>query len=132
VNDDQDQDRAGTEAAAEPSRWAAETPAPGTGLARDAHAEVATLKEDGNRLLVGGATLGTFAVVTSALFAATCPMCVVVAPAMLGAGAVQRWRASRKERMCLEAAAAETAQLEAAHQPVLQRDETPDGSADPA
>ena len=62
------------------------------------------LREDSHRLLVGGATLGTFAVVTSALVGATCPMCVVVAPVMLGAGAVQRWRAIRKERACEESA----------------------------
>ena len=62
--------------------------------------EARELREDSHRLLVGGATLGTFAVVTSALVGATCPMCVVVAPVMLGAGAVQRWRAVRKERAC--------------------------------
>lgn len=82
-----------------------------------ADAEVQTLKDDAHRLLVGGATLGTFAVVTSALVGATCPMCVVVAPVMLGAGAVQRWRAARKERVCIEAA---------------QRLETPDTDTEPA
>lgn len=56
------------------------------------------LREDSDRLLIGGATLGTFAVVTGALFGATCPMCIVVAPLMLAGGAVQRWRCARAER----------------------------------
>lgn len=80
--------------------------------------EARELREDSHRLLAGGATLGTFAVVTSALVGATCPMCVVVAPVMLGAGAVQRWRAVRKERACADA---ET-----------KRGETPDESAETA
>lgn len=60
------------------------------------------LREDSNKLLAGGAALGTFAAVSSALLGATCPMCIVVAPLMLGAGAVQRWRCVRAERAGLE------------------------------
>jgi hypothetical protein len=63
----------------------------------EAKAKATELREDSNRLLVGGATLGTFAAVTGAIFGATCPMCIVVAPLMLGAGAVQRWRCARAE-----------------------------------
>lgn len=58
------------------------------------------LRDDAKNLLVGGATLGTFSVVTTALLGATCPMCIVVAPVMLGAGAIQHWRASRLARAC--------------------------------
>ena len=56
------------------------------------------LREDAHKLLAGGAALGTFAAVSGALLGATCPMCIVVAPLMLGAGAVQRWRCAQAER----------------------------------
>lgn len=64
----------------------------------DHDAAVAVLRNDSHHLLVGGATLGTFAAVTGALFGATCPMCIVVAPVMLGAGAYKRWRLVCAER----------------------------------
>lgn len=60
--------------------------------------EIEALREDAKNLLVGGATLGTFAAVTGAIFGATCPMCIVVAPVMLAAGGYKRWRLSCAER----------------------------------
>lgn len=61
-------------------------------------AEARELREDAKNLLVGGATLGAFSIVTTALVGSTCPMCIVVAPVMLGAGAYKRWRLARVER----------------------------------
>lgn len=55
-------------------------------------------REDAKNLLVGGATLGTFSLVTAVLVGGTCPMCIVVAPVMLGAGAYKRWKLSYRER----------------------------------
>lgn len=56
------------------------------------------LKKDAHTLLVGGATLGAFSAITGALLGATCPMCIVVAPVMLGAGAFKRWQLAQLER----------------------------------
>jgi len=64
------------------------------------------LKEDAHTLLVGGATLGAFSAITGALVGATCPMCLVVAPVMLGAGAYKRWQLARAEREDADAAPA--------------------------
>jgi hypothetical protein len=60
--------------------------------------ETRELREDAKNLLVGGATLGTFSLVTTLLVGSTCPMCIVVAPVMLGAGAYKRWKLSCRER----------------------------------
>jgi hypothetical protein len=56
------------------------------------------LKKDAHTLLVGGATLGAFSAITGALLGATCPMCIVVAPVMLGAGAFKRWQLAQLEK----------------------------------
>lgn len=56
------------------------------------------LREDSKNLLASGLTLGAFSVVTTALLGTTCPMCIVVAPVMLGAGAFQRWRLACRVR----------------------------------
>lgn len=65
------------------------------------------LKSDAHTLLVGGATLGAFSAITGALVGATCPMCLVVAPVMLGAGAYKRWQLAQAEREVDDTALAE-------------------------
>lgn len=60
--------------------------------------EKAALREEAKTLLVGGATLGTFSVVTTVIAGTTCPMCLVAAPVMLGAGAYKRWRLARVQQ----------------------------------
>lgn len=60
--------------------------------------ETDSLREEAKTLLVGGATLGAFSIVTTVLVGTTCPMCIVAAPVMLGAGAYKRWRLGQAER----------------------------------
>lgn len=56
-------------------------------------------REDANRLLMAGAGVGAIGVASAIVGAAVCPVCVVAAPALLGAGAYKRWRSrSRKAR----------------------------------
>ncbi len=51
-----------------------------------------------NELLTVGATVGAVGVVGAVFLGATCPLCVVAAPALLGAGAVERLRSKRPSR----------------------------------
>lgn len=53
------------------------------------------LKRSGE-LLGMGATVGAVGVVGAVFLGATCPLCVVAAPALLGAGVVERLRARRR------------------------------------
>ena len=64
------------------------------------------LREDAKTLLVGGATLGAFSIATTLLVGTTCPMCIVAAPVMLGAGAYKRWRATQAERAAAQSTGA--------------------------
>ncbi len=52
---------------------------------------------EGTRLMLSGASLGLLGVASAALLGATCPLCVVGAPALVGWGAYKRYRASRKD-----------------------------------
>lgn len=53
---------------------------------------------EANRLLLAGAGIGAIGVASAIVGAAVCPVCVVAAPALLGAGAYKRWRSrDRKE-----------------------------------
>jgi hypothetical protein len=54
--------------------------------------------KDGAGLLVAGLGLGAYGAVSLAVAGAVCPVCVVAAPALVGAGLWKRWRASRMER----------------------------------
>ena len=63
--------------------------------ARAGAVEGAELEAQSNQLLAGGVALGTFAVATTLLVGATCPLCIVAAPAMIGAAVLQRWRGAR-------------------------------------
>lgn len=76
-------------------RWLCLCTFPGMTHPKDDNQE---LRKDAHTLLVGGATLGAFSVITGALLGATCPMCVVVAPVMLGAGAFKRWQLAQLEK----------------------------------
>lgn len=57
--------------------------------------EKRALQDDAKHLLLGGASLGAFGIATTALLGATCPICVVAAPLMLGLGAYKQWRVMR-------------------------------------
>lgn len=48
---------------------------------------------DANKLLAGGIGIGAIGVL-GALTGAVCPVCVVAAPVLLGAGAYKKWRAA--------------------------------------
>ena len=52
--------------------------------------------QDANTCLALGAGLGAFGVGTTLLAGATCPLCVILAPALVGAGIVKRYVASRR------------------------------------
>jgi hypothetical protein len=52
---------------------------------------------EGNRLMVSGVALGAIGAASAVLLGATCPLCVVGAPALVGWGAYKRWKASRSD-----------------------------------
>jgi hypothetical protein len=51
---------------------------------------------DSRSYLGMGVTIGVVGVASAALIGATCPVCVVAAPALIGAGIFKRWQARRK------------------------------------
>ena len=44
-----------------------------------------------------GVTVGVVGTASAVLIGATCPICVVAAPALIGAGLFKRWQARRKQ-----------------------------------
>ena len=63
------------------------------------HREAAHREEEareGTRLMLSGAGLGLFGAVSTVVLGATCPLCVVGAPALVGYGAYKRWKANRE------------------------------------
>ncbi|MCA9610946.1 MAG: hypothetical protein KC619_35375 [Myxococcales bacterium] len=61
---------------------------------------------EGTRLMWSGAAIGVASAASAVVLGATCPLCVVGAPALVGWGAYKRWNA--KKRLA-EAAAREEA-----------------------
>jgi hypothetical protein len=57
--------------------------------------EKRALQDDARHLLMGGASLGAISIATTAFLGATCPLCVVAVPLMLGLGAYKQWRVMR-------------------------------------
>ena len=53
---------------------------------------------EGNRLMVSGSAIGVASVASALLLGATCPLCVVGVPALIGFGIFQRIRGERLER----------------------------------
>lgn len=49
--------------------------------------------KEGTRLIVSGLGLGAIGAASAVLLGATCPLCVVGAPALVGWGAYQRFQA---------------------------------------
>ncbi len=60
--------------------------------------DVGRLAAEGNRLMLSGAAIGVATVASTVLLGATCPLCVVGVPALIGWGAAQRIRAELLER----------------------------------
>jgi len=54
-------------------------------------------RRDGNLYLSSGAALGAVGAASAALVGATCPLCVVAAPGLVGYGLYKRWCAARSE-----------------------------------
>lgn len=50
---------------------------------------------EGTRLMLSGVAIGIASAASTLLLSATCPLCVVGAPALVGWGAYKRYRASR-------------------------------------
>lgn len=56
------------------------------------------LAAEGNRLMLSGTAIGVATVASTVLLGATCPLCVVGVPALIGWGAAQRIRAEALKR----------------------------------
>ena len=52
-------------------------------------------RQQGNELIGMGLGVGAIGALGATVLGATCPICVVAAPALLGAGVFKRWRAKR-------------------------------------
>jgi hypothetical protein len=63
----------------------------------DAGFRAEALREEGNRLLKSGTLIGLATVASTVALGATCPLCVVGVPALMGVGAYKRWQASKAE-----------------------------------
>jgi hypothetical protein len=50
----------------------------------------------GKELIGMGLGVGAFGLVSATLLGATCPLCIVAAPTLVGAGLYERWRARRR------------------------------------
>lgn len=51
---------------------------------------------EANRLISSGVILGIVGAASAVVLGATCPLCVVGAPALVGWGAYERYRAARR------------------------------------
>lgn len=52
--------------------------------------------DSGNELIVTGVGVGAIGVLGTLLLGATCPVCVVATPALIGTGLYQKWKARRR------------------------------------
>ena len=53
------------------------------------------LREESNSLFAAALSVGVIGAVSAVVGGALCPVCVVAAPALVGAGAYKRWRSTR-------------------------------------
>lgn len=53
------------------------------------------LRKEGNQLLGLGLGVGAWGAASGMLLGAVCPVCLVVAPALVGVGLARRWQAAR-------------------------------------
>jgi len=54
--------------------------------------EPPNIPRESTQLLTAGLGIGAIGLVTAAVGAAVCPVCVVATPALLGAGLYKRWK----------------------------------------
>ena len=66
--------------------------------AGETRTEFAGQVRDANAIIASGIGIGVLGAATAALSGAACPVCIVAVPALVGAGAYKRWRASRQRR----------------------------------
>lgn len=59
-------------------------------------AELKKEKRDANTCMALGAGVGVLGVTSAAVTGALCPLCIIVAPALIGVGAFKRWRSEKK------------------------------------
>lgn len=59
-------------------------------------------RAEGNELLGAGLGIGAFGVASGVLLGAVCPLCVVAAPALVGAGIYKRFAARRRAKRALQ------------------------------
>lgn len=52
-------------------------------------------RDDGNELIATGLGVGAIGVFGAVVLGATCPVCVVATPALLGAGLYKKWKRKR-------------------------------------
>ncbi len=67
-----------------------------TGITAKDGGETTKEKNDANVCMALGAGVGTLGAVSAAITGAVCPLCLFVAPGLLGVGAYKRWRASKR------------------------------------
>lgn len=78
------------------------------GRAHDARrAECDGLRAEGSRLVVSGSVIGAATVASTVLLGATCPLCVVGVPAIIGFGVYKRIRGELLHRALERETAAE-------------------------
>jgi hypothetical protein len=54
-------------------------------------------KKDANTCMALGVGVGALGAASAALSGAVCPLCIFIAPGLVGFGAYKRWRASQME-----------------------------------
>ena len=60
------------------------------------------LNSDGNKCLAIGTGVGVLGAAGAIIGGALCPLCVVVAPGIIGVGAYSKWKAKRLKKNCQE------------------------------
>lgn len=86
------------------------------------------LREDSNALLGAGLGIGAIGALGGLVAGAVCPVCIVATPALLGAGVVQRVRASRCSARARRRQGSSEAPTEVVEQSAQARRQMPTGS----
>lgn len=64
-------------------------------LALSRHMKEDRRENDGNDLIATGVGVGAIGVAGAVLLGATCPLCVVATPALIGVGLYKKWKVKR-------------------------------------
>jgi cytochrome c-type biogenesis protein CcmH/NrfG len=64
-------------------------------------------RTEGTRLIASGVGLGAVGAASAVVLGATCPLCIVGAPALVGWGVYKRWKAKGRATVAVDAPDAE-------------------------